>query len=65
MIGVALVVVTYPGEAPYKHQHLWMSEGWMYAPVELADWQKQTQQEQKCRLDIVEWTLHERTDSGY
>ncbi|GAC1661328.1 MAG: hypothetical protein PVS3B3_31890 [Ktedonobacteraceae bacterium] len=59
------MIVTYPGKAPYKHEHIWMSEGWMYAPVELVDWQKQTQQEQKCTLEIVKWTLEERTDIGY
>jgi hypothetical protein len=64
MNGVALVEVTYPDRAPYKHQHLWTSEGWLQAPVELADWKRETEEEQGCTLKILEWTLYERTDIG-
>jgi len=45
VIGLALVLVTYPGEEPYFHRHVWMSEGWDYAPVELIDWEVETQKE--------------------
>ena len=65
MIGIALVEVTYLGEQPYMHRHVWMSEGLPFAPVELMDWQQQTQQEQGCTLRILQWTLKERSDVGY
>ena len=65
MIGIALVLVTYPGRKPYQHEHVWMSEGWEYALVELLDWRKATQQEQGCTLEILQWTLQERSDIGY
>jgi hypothetical protein len=65
MIGIALILVTYPGQASYKHRHVWMSEGWEYAPVELADWIVATQQEQGCTLTVLEWTLEPRSDIGY
>jgi hypothetical protein len=65
MIGSAMVLVTYPNEAPYKHAHHWMSEGWEYAPVELSDWKRETEQEQGCTLEIQEWTLKDRSDIGY
>ncbi len=45
MIGIALVLVTYPDEEPYEHRHYWMSEGWLYAPVELSSWLAETQHE--------------------
>lgn len=64
MIGTAIIEVTYPGQAPYKHRHTWISEGWLYAPVELADWMQETEQEQGCTLKIVEWSLQERVDIG-
>jgi hypothetical protein len=65
VIGEAIVEVKYPNKDAYKHRHVWMSEGWMYAPVELADWMRQTQEDQGCTLKILEWTLRERPDIGY
>jgi hypothetical protein len=37
MIGVAIVEVQYEGESAYLHEHVWMSEGYLYAPVELLE----------------------------
>ena len=65
MIGIAIIEVIYPDQPPYKHQHVWMSEGIEYAPVELADWKRETEEQQGCTLKILEWRLEERTDIGY
>lgn len=65
MIGSAIIEVKYPDREAYKHRHTWMSEGAAYAPVELADWMRQTEEEQECTLKIVEWNLTERADIGY
>lgn len=65
MIGIAILEITYPGEAPYKHRHIWMSEGPEYALVELIDWERETQEAQGCTLKILEWKLEERPDMGY
>lgn len=65
MIGTAIIEVKYPDKEAYKHEHTWMSEGLDYAPVELADWIKETEKEQGCTLKILEWSLQERADIGY
>ncbi|HYU74423.1 MAG TPA: hypothetical protein VEL31_17270 [Ktedonobacteraceae bacterium] len=65
MIGIAMVEVQHEGERAYLHQHVWMSEGYLYAPVELADWIKVTQEQQKCPLTVQSWYLKERSDIGY
>ena len=65
MIGIALVEVTYLNEQSYKHRHTWMSEGPLHAPVELMDWKRETEKEQKCTLEVKAWTLKERSDIGY
>jgi hypothetical protein len=60
MIGVAIVEVRYGNEKPNLHQHVWMSEGYLYAPVEFVEWIKATQKEQQCTLTIQQWWLKER-----
>jgi hypothetical protein len=65
MVGVALFLVTYPGEKPYKHRYIWMSNGWLSAPLELLNWIAKTEQEQGCTLELLEWTVEERSDIGY
>lgn len=67
MIGIAWFLVFDQGfdNLPYDHQHVWMSEGWLYAPVELVEWQQETEKSLHVTLCCFEWWLEERPDSGY
>jgi hypothetical protein len=65
MIGTAVVEVKYPDQEAYRHRHTWMSDGIECAPVELAAWLRETEEEQGCSLKIIKWELVERTDIGY
>jgi hypothetical protein len=65
MIGIAIMEVQYEGENAYLHKHVWMSEGYLYAPVELLEGIKVTREEQQCRFTVQSWYLKECSDIGY
>jgi len=65
MIAVALLWVWYAHEEPYMTQHTWMSEGELYAPVELVDWMIEMGQDVTCSFKIIRCFLQERQDIGW
>ena len=66
MIGIAQMLVWEHGKdnLPYYHQRVWLSEGWEYAPVELMDWCKGTEQHLHVTLPVFKWWLQPRSDIG-
>ena len=67
MIAVAVFLVWQAGRdnLPKAYRHVWMTEGWEYAIVELVEQQKTIEQEEHWYMHCLKWWIEERADIGY
>lgn len=49
---------------PYYHQHVWLTDSWETAIVELVDYQREKEIEHHVTMKCFKWWTQERTDIG-
>lgn len=66
MLAVAQFLVYELGRdnLPYYHQHVWPTEDWNHAVVELVEYEKDCKRLHHVAMHCFTWFMHERADIG-
>lgn len=66
MIAIAQWVFWQHGRdnMPRIHQHVWITDGWEYAIVELLDYQKEQERDCHVTMKCFKWWVEPRPDIG-